>query len=1557
MESKALCSRKRLTALIVAGAIFAAHTTQALYVGGGLTILSTNNLDGAENDKSAAILINQPSPNYASKISCQLLGEEPWNPDTANFKTTLNQSLPYHAYLDLVPPGQSYWIAKRTPDDDACRAIDAAGNVRDIDCGSELPTLCTQSAAVSSGKVNNNSPSFQVQQFIGNKLVTGYRDYQVWKFRGLRYADKPERFAYSKAASYEESGEIDATNAGADCSQPIGEVKNGSSEDCLFANVWTPYLPRMGNQDKTEQLKPVMLYLYGGGLTSGSGKNPNTDGTNLASRGDVVVVSINYRVGTLGFLNLNDGIHKGNYGISDMVTALEWVQKYIKFFGGDANRVTLFGESAGALGTHIVLSSPKAKGLFHRAILQSSPDGYPGDGTFSLAPMYDSLSNNFATTTTKVLKDAGCLNATDKISCLGKFSGFELVNLNTNANGVVQDGTYLTTSALQVSSPSLSQSSNVSVMLGITRDEVGVLVDDAPSTNTSTTFASYFDGLASKNFGLPPNTSSTFNLPPAVTSQLSPDAIFNSSMSLFTSLIFTCPSLAKAYSASRHGTFKEVYFFSFNRTYQTSGYTRPWCIPPKTASYPNGDPNLEYYKCHAGEQMVVFGSVARAGLPDRDGNDNKFQRLVVDYWASFARTGKPDPDSKYLEVRGLSETKKEVERVGQWEPVEWKSPKMRILQWGGTGIVGFGDYGQKETCPTILPDFDSASRVFQCPTSRDLKMLSEKRNLKVVIVGAGVAGLTLANALEKAGVDYLLLERHKEIAPQIGASIGIFASGARILDQLGVWKDVEAKAEIIRIFYSRTWDGRLINADDSSSLIAARAGYFNSWGERRVLLQTLYDGIKDHSKILVGKNLVRVIDEEDGATAVCDDGTSYRADIIVGCDGVRSKIRQKIWELSEEEYPELVNKDKTALHADYRAVFGIAHNIHQVTPGDFDVIHGPGHICFTVGVEGGKFYWYMGERYPKPYPSGTIPRGYSTQDTNDFLTKYSSLVIRPESAPGAGDALTIADIWANSSFYCLVPIEEGTFHLWHHGRLVCAGDAVHKATPNLGLGGNTAIESAAALANGIVALDRRAKSFGLAAPYPTKSDIEKMLAEYQKKRKPRADEVVKASDTVTKAHTLYSWLDKILVFYILPRFDEFIPAFKLELMVGSEKIDFLPLPEKSLRRDKVLAPFNPMIGVTKQESKLWRAVLALPLLAMAGLAFHVMDVSPVLKAAKAMRDAGKLVLSDGEQVGVLRRFYGLEGLDDFIAEVNMFFVPGMYGLSPQCRRQMLTFITEGTTLLLIWTFESTRRANGLNILQFPNLFTLLGQIAGIGVLSPLWCYIQYVLSPVERFAARDQRLTRTHWSFASLPAILIAYLLPFYGLFMSPELETRQSLLYIWQLYPVYLSAALWFISRFFKNTEKQDRLTNTEKDLPVMKWYIGAGSLLGASMWISTTWPIGAGIVENFVPTDIPGRGFNAGTLTFQQFIVQFMRWDQVFGFGSHLLWMAYQFWDLKAAGMLQEGWLKVVGLMVLGVPVIGPGATLGLAWLFRENILAHRTHKGALTMESVKRLHGKTA
>jgi para-nitrobenzyl esterase len=146
-----------------------------------------------------------------------------------------------------------------------------------------------------------------------------------------------------------------------------GEV----SEDCLYLNVWTAAASADENQ-------PVMVYIYGGGFNEGSSAVAVYDGEELAKKG-VVLVSFNYRVGPLGFMAhpalTDESAHdaSGNYGLLDQVAALEWVQHNIAAFGGDPSRVTIFGQSAGAMSVALLLQSPLAEGLFDRAIIQSGP--------------------------------------------------------------------------------------------------------------------------------------------------------------------------------------------------------------------------------------------------------------------------------------------------------------------------------------------------------------------------------------------------------------------------------------------------------------------------------------------------------------------------------------------------------------------------------------------------------------------------------------------------------------------------------------------------------------------------------------------------------------------------------------------------------------------------------------------------------------------------------------------------------------------------------------------------------------------------------------------------------------------------------------------------------------------------------------------------------------------------------------------------------------------------------------------------------------------------------
>jgi len=143
------------------------------------------------------------------------------------------------------------------------------------------------------------------------------------------------------------------------------------SEDCLVLNVWTPAL-------KDGRKRPVLFWCHGGGFVSGSGSSPGTDGANLARRGDVVVVTINHRLNVLGFTYLaefggSDFAASGDAGMLDIVHALRWVRNNIEQFGGDPNTVMIFGQSGGGRKVGTLLAMPSAKGLFHRAVIESGP--------------------------------------------------------------------------------------------------------------------------------------------------------------------------------------------------------------------------------------------------------------------------------------------------------------------------------------------------------------------------------------------------------------------------------------------------------------------------------------------------------------------------------------------------------------------------------------------------------------------------------------------------------------------------------------------------------------------------------------------------------------------------------------------------------------------------------------------------------------------------------------------------------------------------------------------------------------------------------------------------------------------------------------------------------------------------------------------------------------------------------------------------------------------------------------------------------------------------------
>ena len=222
-------------------------------------------------------------------------------------------------------------------------------------------------------------------------LVQGATEGDLTVYRGIPFAAPPVGAlrwrAPQPAAKWD--GIRQTTKFGP---APIQGSRSGPnmSEDCLYLNVWTP-------AKATNDHIPVLVWIYGGGFGAGATSEPNYNGAKLAQKG-VVLVSIAYRVGPLGFLAHPElsaettNRVSGNYGLLDMIAGLQWVQKNIAQFGGDPTKVTIFGESAGGIAVSMLCASPQAKGLFHGAISQSGgsfgpprPTTYPGENMKRLA--------------------------------------------------------------------------------------------------------------------------------------------------------------------------------------------------------------------------------------------------------------------------------------------------------------------------------------------------------------------------------------------------------------------------------------------------------------------------------------------------------------------------------------------------------------------------------------------------------------------------------------------------------------------------------------------------------------------------------------------------------------------------------------------------------------------------------------------------------------------------------------------------------------------------------------------------------------------------------------------------------------------------------------------------------------------------------------------------------------------------------------------------------------------------------------------------------------------
>lgn len=436
--------------------------------------------------------------------------------------------------------------------------------------------------------------------------LRGARDGEVISFKGIPFAAPPVGALRWRApqpvAGW--SGVREAKSFGNACLQPPARSAADAlpvplSEDCLYLNVWRPA--------RASARLPVMVWIHGGSLVTGTASIPVQDGAALARRG-VVLVSISYRLGRLGYFahpaltrEAADGGKLANYGLMDQVAALQSVRRNIAAFGGDPARVTIFGQSAGALSVQALMASPPARGLFQRAIVQSGyyRGSYPRLSVTAPDGRRSAEHDGIAA--------LGAIGVrTDDVAVLRGLSGAQLAALppyDVNGARLTVDGQYVVEDLWATFRS--GREAPVPLMIGATGQETPPLPPE---------FRAQFAKARAQFI----TAEDEPRLLPAYGDQETMDAHLAADMG-FGAMMYTFAELHRA-----HGHPAYRYRFA--------------TLTEAAAKTPKGLP-------HSGDVPYVFGNLEAARWP-MTARDRAVSDAAMDYWVEFARSGRPAPKGR-----------------------------------------------------------------------------------------------------------------------------------------------------------------------------------------------------------------------------------------------------------------------------------------------------------------------------------------------------------------------------------------------------------------------------------------------------------------------------------------------------------------------------------------------------------------------------------------------------------------------------------------------------------------------------------------------------------------------------------------------------------------------------------------------------------------------------------------------------------------------------------------------------------------------------------------------
>ncbi|KAI9739989.1 MAG: hypothetical protein M1818_005045 [Claussenomyces sp. TS43310] len=799
---------------------------------------------------------------------------------------------------------------------------------------------------------------------------------------------------------------------------------------------------------------------------------------------------------------------------------------------------------------------------------------------------------------------------------------------------------------------------------------------------------------------------------------------------------------------------------------------------------------------------------------------------------------------------------------------------------------------------------------------------------KVIIVGGSVSGLTLAHCLHHAGIDYIILEKGSEIAFAGGASIGLQPHGLRILDQLGLLPDILATTKPIEEAIFRRTDGTIISKSHFARQIEERHGYPILFFERSELLEILYRHLPNKNTVLVNHQAVKIKTDNNGVTVTCQNAAVFHGDMVVGADGINSTVRRSLWDITRLRDPKAAERAAGYLFE-----------------GSSQIVQQENRTSIVISSTRNRVFWFIVLKHDKIYAYPNIPR-YTTEQAKAIMEKACI-------GQHVTELTNLRDIWNKRSKFAMVSLEEVVFKQWHEERIVLVGDSVHKAslghqvTPNAGHGGNTAIESAATLTNLL-----HDANLGIKGSLDY-AGLREIFHTYQANRMERVDFASGASSATTRIQALDNPLWKTIATLLPILGEDFEVNSASNLIMRGEPLKFIKYKGKEGN-----VPWDGWtVDQTAHESKIppgSRSIQKLVYLSIGASMLLLLSQSGFFDGGSVV-SAISTAFNSSFNSSELRNYYLGKEASVAVAgawlptQVSSNSASSVWGSFAAC----MNLLPVGTIVAL----EAFRKSNRTLLSTRFWVAAIALQLGGFASLAPL-CIFAYCVE--ANLSTRDQKgyVVPLKYANSIIIAVLVSATLPILLLLQIPGLvlptvpsvnqRLFDRLVHIFPMIPYCFTLALAHTR--YRTTRA---ISFGHEDV----------SYLQGALFLSAAMSAVSHIGQIAITVLFARSGDNVlSSISPLHLVLGSFGLERAAALQYFLLVMASMIWCFLATLKIlvpqkttAEACLKMAARMVVGTVMVGPGATMALLWIWREDktrcMDSQWRHAARLEQESAQR------